>query len=94
MQRAVAATAVMRLEVYSAGAKAVFKLIINNRPVTVTPGAHRCNVGTEAESPLDHGVVMRFGVSTQHANMPRKDVNSISNVQAYIKSQIHARRSI
>eukprot|EP00965_Chrysotila_dentata_P217264 6189887-Pleurochrysis_carterae.AAC.1 len=38
-------------------------LLITTRPTT--SGAHDYTVGTEASSPLDHGVARRFGVSTQ-----------------------------
>eukprot|EP00965_Chrysotila_dentata_P263281 6214802-Pleurochrysis_carterae.AAC.3 len=46
-----------------------WKLLYNNIPVT--PRAYDYTVRTEAKSPLGHGVAMRFGVSTQHANKPR-----------------------
>eukprot|EP00965_Chrysotila_dentata_P011972 393421-Pleurochrysis_carterae.AAC.4 len=45
-------------------------LLITARPVN--PRAH---VTRKAKSPLDQDVAMRFGVSTQHTNKPRKAIN-------------------
>eukprot|EP00965_Chrysotila_dentata_P215976 6189096-Pleurochrysis_carterae.AAC.1 len=41
------------------------------------PGAHRCTVNRTAKSPLNQGVAMRFGVSTQpHEQTVQRWINT------------------
>eukprot|EP00965_Chrysotila_dentata_P166492 5497050-Pleurochrysis_carterae.AAC.1 len=67
LQQAISATAVARWMSVCAVMEAV--LITTGQ---LLPRAHDYTVRTEAENPLGYGVTMRFGISAQHTNKPRK----------------------
>eukprot|EP00965_Chrysotila_dentata_P200219 6179863-Pleurochrysis_carterae.AAC.1 len=85
LQLAVAATTVTRRMSVVCRNDSLF---ITTRPAT--PRAHDYTVKRGANSPLDQDVAMRFGVSTQHTNQPRKDAYMPTPKHA----NAHAQRSI